>query len=184
MEKEKNFIFQWLYTTSLFKFCRASFNSTWFSAKRRLFLLAVVVGLFFWAAGAVVIGVVAQPPSMGKKIRLNILRLISKTSWLQSLWPLILEWLVTGGLCNFYTFPLSLFGGGGGIRCANGQGWSDGQSFAFSKLQKHFWLVPWTTVLFLQTFVWEMESKSLVRVSISKLFFWVLWSCPIRSCTR
>ncbi len=104
MEKEKNFIFQWLYTTSLYKFCRASFNSTWFSAKRRLLFLAKVVGLFFWATGAVVIGggvVIAQPPSMGKKIRLNILRLISKMSWLQSLWPFILEWLTTGGALQF-----------------------------------------------------------------------------------
>jgi len=56
----------------------------------------LAVGLFLGpAAGAVVIGVVivvvvvvvAQPPppSMGKKIRLKMLRLISMTSWLQSL---------------------------------------------------------------------------------------------------
>jgi hypothetical protein len=56
----------------------------------------LAVGLFLGpAAGAVVVGVVivvvvvvvAQPPppSMGKKIRLKMLRLISKTSWLQSL---------------------------------------------------------------------------------------------------
>jgi hypothetical protein len=55
----------------------------------------LAVGLFLGpAAGAVVVGVVVvvvvivaqpPPPSMGKKIRLKMLRLISKTSWLQSL---------------------------------------------------------------------------------------------------
>jgi hypothetical protein len=72
-EMGEKFIFQWLYTTSLYKFCRASSNSAWFSAaKRRLLLLAaakLAVGLFLGpAAGAVVVGVVvvvvvvAQPP--------------------------------------------------------------------------------------------------------------------------
>jgi hypothetical protein len=53
----------------------------------------LAVGLFLGpAAGAVVVGVVVvvvvaqpPPPSMGKKIRLKMLRLISMTSWLQSL---------------------------------------------------------------------------------------------------
>jgi hypothetical protein len=74
-EMREKFIFQWLYTTSLYKFCRASSNSAWVSAaKRRLLLLAaamLAVGLFLGpAAGAVVVGVVivvvvvvvAQPP--------------------------------------------------------------------------------------------------------------------------